>query len=190
MGAGVKLGALAVEAALASRLDFVTVVLRPGDDGEWLPFSFAEAVSAGRAQRIWNAEAEAGMGVSLRCGLHAATKASGAEPDAAVVLLADQPFAGAALIDRLLATYRQADEPLHYCAARRDGLIHPPVLLGQALFGAVNELRGDEGARALLRGGAYAGRYIDEVREETFWDADTPGDAERIRIFFQQNDVR
>ncbi|MCZ8515989.1 NTP transferase domain-containing protein [Paenibacillus filicis] len=182
LGGGVKLGALALEAALRTELDSVVVVLREGS-AAWLPEAFLEAERAGRGLRTVCGESDGGMAYSLRHGLRMAQERW--EPDAVLVLLADQPLVGAELISRLLRTYDAAGAVCDYCAASYREQLLPPVLLGSPMFPAVERLTGDEGARALLRLPQYKGELVREREEQRFWDADTPEDADRIGLFFQ-----
>lgn len=160
------------------------VVTRWGDAGDWLPESFTRAVKDGRGFRTVCADAELGMSRSLQCGLRAAE--AGGRPDAVMVLLGDQPFVGKELISRLVHAFRTAEDGCDYCAALHRAVPRPPVLLARTMFDAVKGLDGDEGARSLLRLKEYRGMLLEDTAPERFWDADTPENAEEIRVFFQK----
>jgi CTP:molybdopterin cytidylyltransferase MocA len=89
---------------------------------------------------------EAGMSGSLRAGLRAADERAGA----AVVLLGDQPGVTALLVahvtEAFLESGRLATRPV-WRAGRVPG---HPVVLARDAWAAMDALRGEEGARAVL----------------------------------------
>lgn len=72
-------------------------------------------------------------------------------PDAraVLVLLADQAAISPAELELLCAHWRRA--PRRIVAARAAGRLGPPAILPRAVFPALRRLRGDAGARELLR---------------------------------------
>jgi molybdenum cofactor cytidylyltransferase len=179
---GRPLGGYALRAALASRLDAVFVVVREKKMYELLTCGL-EGGNAEEGHRpdqrlhqVLCPEAAEGMSRSLRCGA-AAAEAYGSE--AAVVLLADQPFVRPADIDALLGSFEN-DPSLDYAALTDDGQPKPPLLLARSMFAAIAGLRGDTGARALLRDDRYRGVQLQAIDTSCFLDADTPDDLERI----------
>ncbi|MBP1155663.1 MULTISPECIES: nucleotidyltransferase family protein [unclassified Paenibacillus] len=177
---GERLGGFALEEALRSSLDRTYVVTRGGWSTDWLPSTFYEAEASGRAQQVVCWEAEYGMSHSLRSGLMAACAES--EPEAVVVMLADQPLIKAEMIDRMIRSF-QRNRALDYCAAGHLGLPKPPVLLSRTLFPVIGKLAGDEGARSLFMEPHYFGMIQEELESHRFIDADTAEDLERIRLF-------
>jgi CTP:molybdopterin cytidylyltransferase MocA len=97
---------------------------------------------------VRNPDHEAGMGSSLRVGLAAVPTGA----DAALVMLVDLPDVGAAVIDRVLATARSADDlPRLLCRATYRGEPGHPVLLGRSHLAAISRTAvGDSGARDYL----------------------------------------
>jgi molybdenum cofactor cytidylyltransferase len=87
-----------------------------------------------------------GLSTSLQAGLGAAATAEGV-----LVLLADQPGVEASRAAELVGRFRSRPAPIEAVAAAQDGEQRTPVVLGRKLFGAVADLRGDEGARRILR---------------------------------------
>lgn len=113
----------------------------------------AAAVEAGGCVVVENPEWESGMGSSLRAGL-ASLEGSGAS--AAVVLLVDQPFVGAAAVARLVAAHRAG---AGLAAAAYRGERGHPVLIGAGYWAQARSLAvGDQGARKLLR--EHAGELL------------------------------
>ncbi len=87
-----------------------------------------------------------GLSASLRAGLAAVPDTAGA----CLVLLGDMPLVTAASIDRLIDTYDR-DEGRTIVVPAHDGQIGNPILWDRRYFPAMMALRGDSGARALLR---------------------------------------
>jgi CTP:molybdopterin cytidylyltransferase MocA len=93
---------------------------------------------------VENPEWTRGQSTSVRMGL----RVLGPEARAAVVLLADQPFAGGA-VGRLVAAF---EEGARVAVATYDGRPRNPVLFSREVWPLLTtELSGDEGARAFLR---------------------------------------
>jgi molybdenum cofactor cytidylyltransferase len=86
-----------------------------------------------------------GLSRSLAAGVAALP----ADAPGALVLLADQAGLGPAELELLCACWRRA--PRRIVAASVDGRLGPPAILPRAVFPALKRLRGDRGARALLR---------------------------------------
>jgi CTP:molybdopterin cytidylyltransferase MocA len=85
-----------------------------------------------------------GQAASLRAGIAALP----ADCDAAVVVLGDQPRIAPEAVARVIAA--RGDGALAV-RATYGGVPGHPIVLERALFGRVGQLRGDEGARGLLR---------------------------------------
>ena len=136
---GKPLVRMAAEAALASRATSVTVVT--GHDAGAI-----EAALAGLAVALaHNPNYAAGLSTSLRAGL-------GALPpgvDGVVVLLADMPDVGAAVIDRLIGAFRP-ETHAEIVVPVREGRRGNPVLWGARFFGRLAAIDGDTGGRGLI----------------------------------------
>jgi molybdenum cofactor cytidylyltransferase len=110
------------------------------------------------------APADAPMSVSLKLGIAAAAET---DCDACLVALADMPLVPAAHIRALLAAHVGA------LTATLSGEIRMvPALIARSAFASIAALRGDQGARGLLRDAPG-------VAAPPAWlvDIDTPGDA-------------
>jgi molybdenum cofactor cytidylyltransferase len=157
---GRPLVAWAVDAAVASGLRPVVVVVgyrgdevravisrtsrtSPGND----PVN-SEMFADGGVIVVDNPEWEEGIASSLRAALTALDPI--AEVDAVAVGLADQPLVGAAAYARLAASEGAA--PIR--AATYEGRPGNPVVLARSLWPEAMRLRGDSGARTLMRDGA------------------------------------
>lgn len=159
------------EAALASAADEVLVVLgaravemRAALDG--LPVRTLE-------NPLWSS----GVASSIRVGLQASAPAA----DAALILLADMPEVGPALIDRLIAAFdpeegREAARPIG-----PDGRGGHPVLFGRRYFEALSLLEGDQGARRVIEEAADRRVDLEVEGRAAFIDLDAPEDWARWR---------
>ena len=93
---------------------------------------------------VLNPAPEAGQGASLSLGVNA-IKASGAE--AILVMLADMPFVSEQILGQLCDSLGTAEAAICCAGEKRS----PPVLFRKALFDQLASLRGDEGARVLMK---------------------------------------
>jgi len=138
-----------LDAALASRLDEVIVVLGHGADeirAALDPAAF-DPDAGGRTRLVVNSEHAAGQSTSLRCGLRAADERA----RAAAVLLGDQPGVGAELIDRVAAAFLAGAAPLaRPVYSDAGGAPGHPVLLARRIWPELEQLTGDRGARELM----------------------------------------
>lgn len=118
---------------------------------------------------------EEGMASSLREGLAAAHP----HMDAALIVLADQPFVRTATIARIIERYRCSDAkiviPFH------NGKRGNPVLLDRSVFPEAMALRGDTGCRAIFGNHADGIEEVDVDDEGVLLDIDNREDYERLR---------
>jgi CTP:molybdopterin cytidylyltransferase MocA len=109
----------------------------------------AEAIRAGvelhGATAVLCEDWQEGQAASLRAGVAALAD----RVEAALVILGDQPEIAGGAIERVIAARDGSHAAIRASYGGRPG---HPVLLERELFGAVGELRGDAGARALLGG--------------------------------------
>jgi molybdenum cofactor cytidylyltransferase len=122
-----------------SSLEAVYVVVPPAAD------ALTQALSRLDVRFVVNLARDEGMASSIRAGI----AALGPDVDAVVIALGDQPLASLSVTEALCARWARGDVaavvPLY-----ADGQGHP-VLFDRACFAALAELRGDQGARAVLR---------------------------------------
>jgi molybdenum cofactor cytidylyltransferase len=154
----------ATRSALATDpLDCIVVL---GHDAEHIE-SALDGLSA-RLLRI--TDFSSGMAASLRAGIAALRP----DCDGALIVLTDQPALTAEHLCALCAAWRAA--PQRAAASAYAGVLGVPALLPRAWFTDVAALRGDIGARALLRQ-----RYAEVTpvqAPELARDLDTPEDVQ------------
>jgi len=151
------LAALTATPAVAETL----VVVQPG---------FAAGPLPPRSRLVENPEHAEGMGASLRTGVRAA----GAGADAWLVALADMPALTPALIEALLACYRDAGRPIAVPVCR--GQRGHPVVLGAGLREELLALTGDVGARGIIRAHPGWVAELETEDEAVLFDVDVPAD--------------
>jgi molybdenum cofactor cytidylyltransferase len=138
----------------------------------------AQAVRLSRELRdlavriVVNPRWRSGLASSLRAGIAALP----ASARGALILLADQPLVGPAELELLMTAWRRA--PAAIVTASADGLRRPPVILPRSRFRELRRLRGDRGARALIRGSGR--RVIEFELPGAAVDVDRPADLERL----------
>jgi len=122
-------------------------------------------------QRIVARDHAEGMAASLRAGVAALP----ADCDGALVALTDQPALDGAHLRALRDAWRAT--PARASASAYAGVLGVPALLPRAWFAGILRLRGDTGARALLR--ERADDVIAIAAPALARDLDTPDDLAR-----------
>jgi len=123
---------------------------------------------SGQATVLINREWQEGIASSLRAAVRALPGAC----DAVLILLGDQPLVSAAGLERLAAAYRR--NPRHVIASRYNGITGVPAIFPRWCFNDLCELRGDQGARALIN--RYSDHVIGLAHPEAAVDIDEPED--------------
>jgi len=159
----------AAEAALGSRARPVVVVLG------------SEAVACAAVLRdlpveiVMNPAWKEGLAGSIRAGVEAIEKTTPGV-GGVIVCVADQPMLSAVVLDALIETQRVSGAKM--AAAEYGGMLGVPAFFCASLFGELKALRGDEGARSLLRRAGEAVARVPFPGGEV--DVDTPEDAARL----------
>lgn len=165
--------AWSLECAFAAPVGGVSLVLAPGaDDLAALAEAMHRAAALAPPLHLVTAQdAAEGMGASLRAG------AASASPDSAlVVFLADMPDVPRHLAAELLeALDAGADAAAPVCRSRRGH----PVAFAASLRPALLTLRGDDGAREVLRSLGDRLALIDTDDDGVLFDVDRPQDLFR-----------
>lgn len=159
----------AIQNALASVCESVIVILGGN----------AEAIQATLKDQpvpvIYNVNWQEGMASSIRKGLIELQKLV-PQITSAVLMLCDQPFADASIINQLIQKKSTAQQNI--IASEYDGTIGSPALFDRSLFSELLQLTGSEGAKKLLV------KYAEDVATIPFLlgaiDIDTAGDYERL----------
>jgi molybdenum cofactor cytidylyltransferase len=114
-----------------------------------------------------------GLASSLAAGISALPR----HARAVIVLLADQARVGPGDLQLLMAAWRI--RPQAIVAAHARGVLQPPAILPRALFRDLRRLKGDRGARDLLRDASHA--VIAFEMPQAAEDLDVPEDLAALR---------
>ena len=126
------------------------------------------AIDFGDATVVEAADWQEGQAASLRAGVAAA-----GDVEAAVVLLGDMPFVTREVVDGALERWSPEWDAVRTTYGGRPA---HPVVLGRRMLDRVPELRGDVGARDLLRGARVREWEAGGLCDPT--DIDTPEQLE------------
>ena len=157
------------EAALASRLARLVVVV--GNQAA----AVGAALKGLAVDVVENPDFLQGQSTSLRTGVAALPS----DLDAALILLVDQPFVDAALIDRLIAHFETSGAAI--VAPEHAGQRGNPVLFAARLIPELAAVSGDVGARDVIRRHREELSTVELGDARAFLDIDTWEDYERVR---------
>ena len=128
-------------------------------------------------QAVINNQWEEGMASSIRCGL---TQLLNVEPatKAVIIMVCDQPFVTAQLFQDLITKYEQSGKAI--VASSYKNSLGTPALFDKTIFAALLELKGDTGAKKLMKANP---NQVDEVQFPMGEiDIDTEADYERLPL--------
>ena len=117
---------------------------------------------------VINQEWREGLASSIRAGIARLPPTCAG----AMLLLADQPAVTAEDLKRLAGAWRK--QPQYIAAALYEGGMGVPAIFPRTLFAELSKLRGDVGARSLLR--RHADRVLRVAMASAAIDVDTPED--------------
>ena len=165
---GIPIVRRVVEAVLESKCRRVVVVL--GHEAERVQ----QALSDLRVDFVHNPEFREGIAASVRAGASAVDNQS----KAVVFCLGDMPLVSAEVIDRLIAAFDPSSGLAAWQAAF-EGQRGNPVLWSTSFLDDLRALRGDEGARALMRRHAELVATVQMNSAGVLTDIDTPDDLSK-----------
>ncbi|HEY0246525.1 MAG TPA: nucleotidyltransferase family protein [Mucilaginibacter sp.] len=163
----------AIQNALDSICDCVMVVL--GGNAEVIQPTLADQT----IPIIYNPDWQEGMASSIRYGLTELQKIL-PNATAAILMLCDQPFADAAILNQLIQNKIITNKNI--VASSYNGTVGPPALFDVSYFPELLQLTGNEGAKKLLL------KYAEDVTTIPFLlgaiDIDTAGDYKNLENDF------
>ncbi len=124
---------------------------------------------------LYNKDWEEGMASSIRSAMVEIN--NDPSVDKVIIMLCDQPFVSAILLNALISKQIETGKPIVACAY--NGTMGVPVLFDRVFFGELLLLQGHEGAKKILKK-----HVIDIVTipfEKGGIDIDTPADYEQLR---------
>lgn len=168
---------IVTENVLASAADEVLVVTGH------LEKEVSAAVSDLPVNIIYNPRYEQGQGASLALGVQSINE----KASAFLVLMSDQPLITASLISLAIDEFMK-----NSCLVLRPthkGLPGHPVVFSASMRAELEALKGDEGARQILKKLGDKVRYLPVLDEAVVFDIDTPVDFERLKMNVKRSDT-
>lgn len=123
---------------------------------------------------IENANWRAGMSSSIRAGME---ELSSDDFDAVILMLCDQPFVTAEILNDLIFTHIKTGEPI--VASSYGGVQGAPAFFTSELFAELTSLTADEGARRIILKYPHMVSTIDFPQGD--FDVDTPQEYELLQ---------
>ncbi|MEK4026437.1 nucleotidyltransferase family protein [Sporosarcina sp. FSL W7-1283] len=169
------LGSLALETALKSPLDEVYVITNETDEGNWISPKMRATT---KCIIVKCTTSHDGQSESLRCGIQCALEN---QADAVLVMLADQPFITVQMITAMIDCFKR-NPTCKFVATSFEQTTMPPVLFTSAMYPELMKLRGDQGARAILKGDLLQqGKLLPCTDRRLVFDVDTQDDYEKSK---------
>ena len=164
---GQRLIRRAAETAIGSLCDPVVVVI--GNDAQRM----RDELGTMPVSVIENQDWRDGMSSSIRAGMEELLKD---DADAVVLMLCDQPFVTAEILNDLIFTHFKTGEPI--VASAYEGIQGVPAFFTREFFADLTSLTADEGARRVIL------KHPQSVSTIAFpqgaFDVDTPDEYEAI----------
>ncbi len=153
--------------AQAAEAEFHPIIVVVGAESQGL----RDVLAALNVLIVENLRWQSGMGSSIATGVQY-LEASGADSDAAAILLADQPLVTARRLTEMANLLLQS--PAAVVASHYDETLGVPALFKRCLFPRLLSLHAEAGARALLRDAKE--QVVSFDLPEAAVDIDTPDD--------------
>ena len=161
-----------LDAAGASRLEKTVLVL--GYQYQEIIAALGEKAQHPDLQVVINPDYQKGQSTSLRAGINTIRN----KFPSAMFLLGDQPMLDSETIDTLLEQFWSSDKDI--CAPVYEGRRGNPVLISQKLYGLLAEIKGDIGARNIIRNHPEHVEQIQINNPLCFMDIDTQSDYDKL----------
>ena len=171
---GQMLLAKTIATALASQLDRVVLVL--GHESDRILAALGDRLKDRRIVVTVNERYREGMSSSLKHGL---LMVGDAFPSI-MVILADHPFLDAGTIDLLLDKFRSSDKDICVpCFGGRQGV---PVSFSSRFYNDIMNIRGDMGARNIVRENPECTLEVEIDSDNCFIDIDSEDDLQAVGL--------
>jgi molybdenum cofactor cytidylyltransferase len=127
-----------------------------------------------------NRQWEEGIGASIRCGIGSLSQGC----DAVLLVLGDQVAVTASDLKRLVSAWNGQDSVI--ATSVYSGQLGVPAIFPHWCFGELMQLRGDQGAKAIIN--RYASRLAHVPMPNAALDVDTPEDVAVAQEAFKGRD--
>ena len=173
------IGNSVLEKAVNSELDYTIVVAREEDPLHWIDRTLFGTPLQERWKAVVCRDTDKGQAHSLQCGLRAAVEMG---PEGVMILLADQPLLQVEIINDLVLRYLKVNQKdVTFLAASFQGIPRPPIIFSPKVVPDLLKLKGDEGARQLLKENKLTGILVDYENAWDFFDVDTKDEYEWLK---------
>lgn len=159
-----------LQQAIASKAQPVVVVLGAEAD------TLRNEIQENNVQVVANDEWQEGMASSIRCGIKAFTETT-SSAEGIILMVCDQPFVTASLLNELATTHEKTGKAI--VASGYENTFGPPVFFHRSLFEELLQLKGDTGARNIVRQHTADAEVI--PFPEGTHDIDTEADYEKLK---------
>jgi molybdenum cofactor cytidylyltransferase len=126
-------------------------------------------------QVVYNADWQEGMAASIRCGI-AHLQEINPSVQSVILMVCDQPHLSSDILQNLVAAHLKTGKPIVTCSYA--DTFGPPTLFHQSMFAEMLQLKGDVGARSILK--AHANNVEAIPFPEGVVDIDTETDYRNI----------
>jgi molybdenum cofactor cytidylyltransferase len=167
-----------LDEALASCLDRIVLVL--GHRAGEVTAALKERDDRDRLRILINPAYRDGISSSIRTGMESVQDTF----SAIMIILGDQPFVRANLINLLIRRFRSSEKDIcvPVCRGRRGH----PVIIGRLFYDAVMSTTGDVGARNILRSNPESVLGVEFSDSRIFFDVDTQADITHLQLRFSR----
>ena len=131
---------LAIDAANDANVDKRVLVLGANRD------EIKKTFPGASIPNIPNPHYQKGMSSSIKVGLEYMLKID--KPDQVIIMLCDQPFVDAKILNKLIAAQKKESKGIIACSYSKT--VGVPILFGSAYFQELMALTGDEGAKNIV----------------------------------------
>jgi len=180
------LGAVSLAKALRSNLNRIIIVINNHVVPSWLSAFLLRSPEAWKCDVVVCPDASEGMSCTIREGIR---KAQSWKARAAMMILADQPFITTQMLNEIIERFDSAQEAgpeIRYAAPAFGDISSPPILFAKEAFPELLKLKGDIGAKQILK--QLVGITLDYAEPTLFYDIDYVAQYEALRSLTSAED--
>ena len=156
-----SLAQIALDTANDSKADYVILVVGSGAS------DILSSLDLGRADFVYNKDYNSGLSSSIKSGIANMP----IDANAALLMVADQPFLKARLLDRMMDAYNESGKKI--VALSYDNEIRNPILFDRVFFSEIEKIEGDRGARSIVQKHIFEADLINIEDKQAFVDIDS-----------------
>uniref|UniRef100_UPI00404A1FC8 nucleotidyltransferase family protein n=1 Tax=Daejeonella sp. TaxID=2805397 RepID=UPI00404A1FC8 len=131
-----------IDTALESQASLILVVLGSEKD------TIEKELNQSQIFILENSSWESGMASSISCGINN-LKIIAPESEAAILMVCDQPFVNATLLNDLINKHKESGQSI--VASSYADTLGTPALFHKSLFSELSALEGESGAKSLIK---------------------------------------